>query len=188
MQRAVVVFPQPLSPTSDSVSPRLRKNVTSSTAFTLPTVLWRSPLRMGKYFLSPFTSRSTDLSESTLPSLIVARFVSLVEKTACLSSFADRHEKRLLRVAAAGCKGSAARMERATCRSVERMGNRPADRRKLYPRHGVDAWNRLQQSLRIRVFWIVKDVVDLSLLDHPTEIHDDHVVGHLSDHAQVVRD
>ena len=30
--------------------------------FTWPTVLWRRPLRMGKYFLSPLTSRSTDLS------------------------------------------------------------------------------------------------------------------------------
>src|SRR5215472_18815726 len=59
MQRAVVVLPQPLSPTSDSVSPFLRKNVTSSTAFTTPTVFCNRPRRIGKYFLSPFTSRRT---------------------------------------------------------------------------------------------------------------------------------
>src|SRR5437867_10083264 len=73
MQRAVVVFPQPLSPTRDSVSPWLRKNVTSSTAFTRPTVFWRRPLRMGKYFFSPFTSRSTDLREPVKPFAILVR-------------------------------------------------------------------------------------------------------------------
>jgi hypothetical protein len=50
MQRDVVVLPQPLSPTSDSVSPWLRKNVTSSTALTWPTTFCSSPRRIGKYF------------------------------------------------------------------------------------------------------------------------------------------
>ena len=59
MQRDVVVLPQPLSPTSDSVSPWLRKNVTSSTAFTWPTIFCSKPRRIGKYFFSPLTSRST---------------------------------------------------------------------------------------------------------------------------------
>src|SRR5208282_2854229 len=105
MQRAVVVFPQPLSPTSDRVSPRLRKKVTSSTAFTWPTVFWRSPLRMGKYFLSPLTSRSTDFSEPAAPLIIVGRGWSLVEKTAHPSSFTNRQKQRVLGVAAAGYGG-----------------------------------------------------------------------------------
>src|SRR5207344_1317800 len=75
MQREVVVFPQPLSPTSDSVSPRLTKKLTSSTAFTWPTVFWRSPLRMGKYFLSPLTSRSTDASGTALPVFTAAAVI-----------------------------------------------------------------------------------------------------------------
>ena len=79
-------------------------------------------------------------------------------------------------------------MERTTLRPVERMRNRPADGRKLQPRHRVDARNGLQQSLRIRVLRVVKDVVDLALLDHPAEIHDHHVVGHLRHHAEVVGD
>ena len=37
MQREVVVLPQPLSPTSDSVSPRSMVKLTSSTARTWPT-------------------------------------------------------------------------------------------------------------------------------------------------------
>src|SRR5208283_2534690 len=130
-----------------------------------PTVFCRSPLRMGKYFLSPLTSRSTDFPERALPLLIVVRFWSLVEKATCLSSFPDRHQTRFLGVAAAGFKESAAGMERATRRSVERVGNRPADGRKLDLWHGVDARNGLKQRLRIGVLRIVKDVVDLSLLD-----------------------
>src|SRR6185436_3623886 len=101
MHRDVVVLPQPLSPTSDSVSPRLTKKLTSSTAFTMPTVFWRSPLRMGKYFLSPLTSRSTDSSGTTLPVLTAVACLSLVEKTTCLPSSADILQQRVFGVAAA---------------------------------------------------------------------------------------
>src|SRR5208282_1151641 len=188
MQREVVVFPHPLSPTSDSVCPRLRKKVTSSTAFTWPTVFCRKPLRMGKYFLSPLTSRSTGLPGPALLLLIAVRVLSLVEKATCLPSFADRHKQRLPGVAAAGHKVSASGVEGATRRSIERMGNRPADGRKLDLGHGVDAGNRLQKGLRIGVLRIVKNLIDLALLDHPAQVHDDHVVGHLRDHAEVVRD
>src|SRR5208282_1414485 len=169
MQREVVVFPHPLSPTSDRVSPRLRKKVTSSTAFTWPTVFWRSPFRMGKYFLSPLTSRSADFSEPAVPFFIVVRCGSLVEKTAHLSSIPSRQKQRVLGVAAAGYGGNAAGMERATRRPVERVRNRPADGRELQPWHGVDAWNGLEQGLRIRVFRVVKDVVDLALLHHAAQ-------------------
>src|SRR6185295_15356687 len=124
MQREVVVFPQPLSPTSDSVSPRLTKKLTPSTAFTWPTVFWRSPLRMGKYFLSPLTSRSTESSEPACPVVTAAAFWSLVEKTACLSSPADIQQQRVLLVAPARHERNAPRMERAAFRPVERMGNR----------------------------------------------------------------
>ena len=42
MQRPVVVLPQPLSPTSPSVSPRRTAKLTSSTALTCPTVRWNT--------------------------------------------------------------------------------------------------------------------------------------------------
>ena len=57
MQRAVVVLPQPLSPTRDSVSPGRRSKLTSSTARTWPTSRRRSPRRIGKYFRRRRTSR-----------------------------------------------------------------------------------------------------------------------------------
>ncbi len=56
--RAVVVLPQPLSPTSDSVSPGRTKKLTSSTARICPTTLRNSPRCIGKYFFRRFTSSS----------------------------------------------------------------------------------------------------------------------------------
>src|SRR5450631_50632 len=188
IQRAVVVFPQPLSPTRDSVSPRFTTKLTPSTAFTWPTVFWSRPLRIGKYFLSPLTSRSTDLAGAAKPFVILVRLSSLVEKTAYLSSLADSLKLWNLGVAAAGNGGNATGMEGTTGRPVERMGHRPADGRKLQPRHGLDAWNGLQQSLRIRVLRVVKDVIDAASLDHSAQVHDHHVVGHLRHHAEVVGD
>src|SRR6185369_11823995 len=185
-QRAVVVFPQPLSPTRDSVSPWFRKKVKSSTAFTRPTVFCRSPLRMGKYFLSPLTSRSTDLPARAVVILVCPS--SLVEKATHSSTLADVLKNRDLLVAAAGDGRNAPGMERATGGPIERVRNRPADRGELQPRHGLDAWNRLQQGPGVGVLRVVEDLIDAALLDHAPQIHDYHVIGHLGHDAKVVGD
>ena len=50
--RPSVVLPQPLSPTSPNVSPRLTSNVTPSTAFTSAILRWKMmPEVTGKYIL-----------------------------------------------------------------------------------------------------------------------------------------
>src|SRR5688572_15496683 len=59
--RPVVVLPEPDSPTTPSVSPRLTQKLTPSTALTWPTVLLNRPLLIGKYFFSPLTCSSTSL-------------------------------------------------------------------------------------------------------------------------------
>src|SRR5262247_1206935 len=56
IQRAVVVLPQPLSPTSPKVSPSCNVKLTPSTARTYPTVRRQKPLRIGKNFCSSLTS------------------------------------------------------------------------------------------------------------------------------------
>src|SRR5215216_1537079 len=56
IQRPVLVFPQPLSPTNPTVSPSLTWKLTSSTAFTLPRVRFKKPRRIGKYFFRFVTS------------------------------------------------------------------------------------------------------------------------------------
>ena len=51
MHRPTVVLPEPLSPTSPSVSPRATVKLTSLTAWTSPTLRARNPAVIGKYFV-----------------------------------------------------------------------------------------------------------------------------------------
>ncbi len=61
--RPVVVLPQPDSPTSDSVSPRMTSNVRPSTAWTAPTWRWSRPRLIGKCLVRPSTwSRASPAS------------------------------------------------------------------------------------------------------------------------------
>src|SRR3989442_10008739 len=59
---AIVVLPQPLSPTSPKTSPSAMEKVTPSTAWTRasppPRSRWTNPLKTGKYTLRSRTSRS----------------------------------------------------------------------------------------------------------------------------------
>ena len=56
----MVVFPEPLSPTSPKVSPRLMEKLMSSTALTWATVRLKiSPSVIGKCILRFLTSKST---------------------------------------------------------------------------------------------------------------------------------
>src|SRR3990172_7026858 len=58
MQRPVVVFPHPDSPTSPRVSPRRIEKLTPATAWTQPTVFPKSPAPpTGKRFTKSWTSR-----------------------------------------------------------------------------------------------------------------------------------
>ena len=60
MQRAIVDFPQPDSPTTPSVSPFFTVNVTPSTAFTEATSFWKMiPRVTGKCFFRSSTTRSS---------------------------------------------------------------------------------------------------------------------------------
>ena len=70
MQRAIVDFPQPDSPTTPSVSPRLTVKVTPSTAFTDATSFWKMiPRVTGKYFSRSSTTRSSSASRPLYRSL-----------------------------------------------------------------------------------------------------------------------
>ena len=67
-QRAVVDLPQPDSPTSPSVSPRLTANDTPSTAWTRPTSRDNRPPRTGKCFFRSVTrSRGSLMRARRLP-------------------------------------------------------------------------------------------------------------------------
>src|SRR5580658_2029949 len=63
IDRASVDFPQPVSPTSPSVSPRRTTRLTPSTALTLPTwCLKKMPSLMGKCLTRPSARRMTSSS------------------------------------------------------------------------------------------------------------------------------
>src|SRR6266545_1278184 len=193
MQRAVVVLPQPDSPTRASVSPCLTVNETSSTARTWPMVLRRKPWRMGKNLRSCLTSSSASgVIEVTVPLVELAGMDChvrlVVQKTAYGLSPAQGLEPGLVPIARARHELWAARVERAAGRAVVRMRNRSADRGQLTARLVTEAGNRPQQRLRIRMARIEEQIVDGALLDDFAQVHDDHVVGHLGHDAQVVRD
>ncbi len=52
----------------------------------------------------------------------------------------------------------------------------------------VHARQRAEQAPRVRMARRRVDLADGRLLDHPARVHDDHVVGDLGDHPEVVRD
>ena len=65
--RPSVVLPQPDSPTTPRVSPRMIERSTPSTACTWPTVLFRRPALIGNYLTSPSTRSSTSASARRTP-------------------------------------------------------------------------------------------------------------------------
>src|SRR5579864_1723784 len=67
-QRPIVVLPEPLSPTSPSVSPRRMANDTPSTALTSATWREKTPAVTGKYLRTSRTSRRTS---PTAPGVVV---------------------------------------------------------------------------------------------------------------------
>src|SRR3990172_512420 len=112
MQRPVVDFPQPDSPTSPSVSPFLMSKVTSSTACTRATSREKRPPRIGKYFL-----RFLILSSAC--SAMVS--VLSVEPAGHLVAGLDFLERRVL-LGARGLHEGAARGEAAAGRDVALEG------------------------------------------------------------------
>src|SRR3990172_9023455 len=97
MQRPAVVLPQPLSPTSPSVSPRRMLKLTSSTALTWPTTRLRTPRRMGKYILRFFTSNKWSVSISGFPLVLIR-----VQRAAHQVPWLDLHQGHPGRVLAGG--------------------------------------------------------------------------------------
>src|SRR5690606_11713777 len=135
MTRPVVDLPQPLSPTSPSVSPRLMSKLTPSTALTAPT--WRdtaTPRLMGKCLRRFLTCTSGGSAEAagcacciaTLTHLLPRRLVVRVDEARRfvafrqLQKFRLRHRADVPRVLAPG-------VEPAALGHVERTGDDALD-------------------------------------------------------------
>ena len=92
IDRPTVDFPQPDSPTRPSVSPSWISNDTSSTAFTSPTFLRKTPARIGKCIFNPRTLTSgVDVPFSAIGRISFG----LVEETCDVMIVRDVHPGRI---------------------------------------------------------------------------------------------
>src|SRR5687767_10387469 len=177
--RPVVDLPQPDSPTSPRVSPGMTSNDTSSTAWTRATSRESSPPRIGKYFLRFRTLRSGSAMGS-----------SSVEEAGHLVAWPHFLERRRV-VEMHGFGQRAARREAAARPRLAAQGRDGAGNRLelLLPggRH-VDARDRAQQSLRVRVERLLEQLAHRCFLHHLGAVHHDHALRGLGDDAHVVRD
>src|SRR5262245_54974206 len=172
MARPVVLLPQPDSPTSPSVSPRLTLNVMSSTARTQPT--WRCrmmPWVIGKYILRFWTCSS---SPSAVP--FSGTVIGLALVAMCwVASWLDALCNGLgVRFAAAGdvdpagdavtrhdwLEGRifgdaaldgvwAARLEGTAWRRIDQIRRQTVDRHELFFARLIQTRDRLEQAERV---------------------------------------
>ena len=212
--RPSVVFPQPDSPTTPSVSPARTLRSTPSTARTCPTVCLKSPALIGKCLTRPSMRRSSSPFDAACAATLVAqRPRSPFAHRASAAGSCDRRATR--------CEllGEVARREvirRCVVRPAQRRDLGPAHRPALRVRHSaggtrsraagvirlggwpgigssrslsdVDACKAVHEPDRVRVAGRVEDREDVADLDDAPGVHDDHAVGELGDEPEVVRD
>src|SRR5580704_5460300 len=185
MQRPVVDLPQPDSPTNPNVSPAPRSKLTSLTAWTSSTSRDKMPPLRMKLFARSFTrSRGSFIAPWSLQDACYL--------VAC-RDFAQR--RRGFEAGRAGER--ATRRETAAWHRIEQAWHDAGDRLEAgFARsRPVDARDRADQTLRIRVSRLSEELFDRRLLDDLAGIHhhdplrrlghDPHGVGDQNDrHAE----
>src|SRR5262245_56609521 len=172
--RPAVVFPQPLSPTSPSVSPGASWNEMSSTARTWATTLEKTPFLTGKYFFRFRTSISgPPMSVHHVAGHPVAR-TELPQLGFDGLAALDGHR--------------AAGMELAARRKPERVGDGALDHVEALSLLGRERRPRLEKAVRVRVERMGEELLHGRVLHDLRRVHDGDVVGELGHHAQVVGD
>src|SRR5215472_6855603 len=218
MQRPIVVLPEPDSPTSPSVSPRLMLNETPSTALTSATWRENTPAVIGKYFVTPSTSTSAFESDGAVcfssaaigfgclsfgyerlgrrdffdrsfcaQLANVERFVGFVEPASRDMRVAEIDERRF-RLEMLRFRVPAARRERTPRRQLEQVRRLPFDRHEPAAPLLVEARQRVEQAPRVRMLRRIEDLIGCAVLDHVSAVHDEDVLAHLGDDAEIVRD
>src|SRR4029434_10089502 len=175
MSLEVVVLPQPDSPTRPSVSPALMVKLMPSTAFTQPRTLPNRRLATGKCFLRSRTSSNGSLTRklfacqpapgsSPVPYGLFTWFLVTAPVAGMLAAGME---------ATAG--GQVRQIRRLAGDTVERL-------LRAELRYGVE------QRPGVRVPGMIKEAPHRLHLDDLTGIHHRHLVAHLGDNTQVVRD
>src|SRR2546427_4287724 len=166
----VVVLPHPDSPMRPSVSPPSMANSTPSTALTHVAPRPKSGRRPGKYFFSPWISRTGEgIAHEPAPRDAAVREAEIVR----LLGRAARDGLRAARM-----KGAAPWQ---TCQIWGLAGDRVQGLLAAELRH------RAQQGARVRMLGVVEELAHRPLLDDLAGVHHRDPVAHLRDDTQVVR-
>ena len=201
MQRASVDLPQPVSPTSPSVSPSRICRLTPSTACTNRcSRLTSEALRSGKCLTMPVSSSSAGPASAAADACraaVISTGTGTRRATAPAAESgsqqadwwpglaADRVQRR--RLGGAPVEGEpAARPERAARRLGQHARRLAGDGPQ--PPGVAGHRDRLQQPARVGVMRLVVGRPPVGLLDRRAAVHDHDLVGQVGDDAQVVGD
>src|SRR5688500_2899648 len=179
--RPAVVLPEPLSPTSPSVSPCKMCRLMPSTALTVPAPRPRKPCRSAKCFLRFFTSSNTRRSSGI-------QFLRFIQKAANSMLIVQVGDSRHVHFAAARDHLTAAWMEWTPAGALERTGDRALDRDQALPRSLAQARHRPQEVHGVGVFWIAEDLAHRTIFHHLPKVHNGNRIGDLRNHTQIVSD
>src|SRR3989442_3063608 len=178
---AIVVLPQPLSPTSPKTSPSAMEKVTPSTAWARasppPRSRWTNPLKTGKYTLRSRTSRSGSVIG-----------IDLVQMACDLPTVLSHESGLRVHGLAHGHPFLASRIERASHGVTEKTRRLAGDRIQTR-RLQVD--DRPEAALGVRVTRLPEQRGGFPFLRNSTRVHDRDAVrelGHDSSTAGDVSD
>src|SRR6185369_12711015 len=96
----------------------------------------------------------------------------------------DRH----LDFTASSHRPTAAWMERAPARPVERTGDGSLDRDQSPPGSLAQPWHSTEKINRVRMFWIAQNLAYRSIFHDLPEVHDSNGIGNLGNDSQIMRD
>src|SRR3989442_2000998 len=196
--RPVVVFPQPLSPTTPRISPCRMSKLTPSTAWTYcsgPNRDPRKPDLIGNIFTRFWTRYTTspDAASGTAPSVTAISALPHRALVDLLREVAegpvarrDLHHRGVLG-AADLLRDPAPRVEPAARGRVREGRRAPRDRAEALP-VPLDARERGHQPDRVRVRGTVEHLADVPVLEQLASVHDPDLLRDLRDDGDVVRD
>src|SRR5437667_5377865 len=183
----VVVFPHPLSPTRQKISPLPTSRSTPSTARTYSGVAFRSASRNPRRFSNQTRkSRRTRYGSRANSHRLLRRWSRGVQVAGGEVACSHGVEPRLL-VDAQLPRVLASRVEAAPDRRVDQRRQEAGDVRGQ-GLGALDVRERADEIFRVRVLRVLVDVADAPALDDLPGVHDRHRVAGLRHDAEVVGD
>src|SRR5438105_2641597 len=190
MARPRVVLPQPLSPTSPTVSPAATVRLTSSTALTYARTRLNRPCFTGKWTLRFLTSsRFTRADQSgviRVQGFLRSRQRSIPVKTT--PPMIRLHFQKLRHfLRAVTPRFGAARMKAATCRKCAEIRNAARNRNQTVCT-ALKFRHRVEERLGIRMERVGQQLGRLGKFDDLPGVHHNDAISNVADDAEIVCD